>query len=428
MAIVLTLLSDLIDKQSGLLFALGALIPVHALLRKQNTILPRLFYTFSALAVFVLGLLFADQLGISVYGSFNPLTMIESLSNTQHLDWLSFNNTTLIALLLLVGAASLSGNSSFRQDLTRFTTVLIALVFVMLLVVLAWLNPALDAPLNSAQERAAELPWFGSLCLLLFAGLSSLLLRTDFAKTDSSEPESRFVLLQSISLLHLVFVLILMLGLATAVGIGAWNTHYVDWQGNSDLITHFNLMISNNLKLLGSSSRFGVPSYTLFMSGLAFVGFALLIQLMHRLRWFSYEPDEDDSLIENLIDSNIPHAIAVYFLSCFLISKGITIDLWLMIGMLAWLLVCNAVLENTISYKEQNVVQHLQGGLCAALVAIGAIQVLWTGVLWVLAGNWFFATVTVLILLLSVLLWHRRVVILIKRFRSIQAESLFDKQ
>lgn len=442
--VVITLLSDLIDKQSGLLFALIALIPAHSLLSHQSALLPKPSKMIGALFIFLFGLVFADQLGISIYGNVTPF-----LTSDSSQPWFIFNNMTIIALGLVIAGLMLSRNTSFNDHTSKLVGSLLVFIFIIVLVKLLWLRPLLDAPLSSLQQRSTELPNFATVCLLLFTGLTSTLLQPKPPLADyATDTETiKFSKLQITSLAQLLFSLVLVLALASALGIGAWKTHYLDWQNGTDLVTHFNLIIASILSLIDADSRLGAASYTLFMSAMAITGFSLLIRLFARLDKFSvltetgapankqspasveHTESFKDALTELLFNSKIAHAIIIYLLSSWLINHGISVNLWLIISMFAWLLLTHTILEATLRCDRGKVPEYLQCGLCTVLILFGAIQTLWTGILWAINGYWLNTLFALAILIMAALLWWQPIVLLIEKIKALTtpaAPQLFD--
>ncbi|MBX2847906.1 MAG: hypothetical protein KTR16_06290 [Acidiferrobacterales bacterium] len=447
--IVVALLVNLINQQTGLVFALIALFPAHLLMRNANTGDITGLGIGISVAALLLGLLFAHQLGISIFGGFNPIEKLgfPELANGWF-AWLQFDNTSIMSIALIISGLVLSGQAKFRSDLSYFCGFLICVVLVLLLVKLAWLRPLIDAPLNSTQVREPGLPAFSSLGLFIFAGLSVLLLRenkdtqkkmiykkiTDGLDGKEDAGPTNFVNLQLSSLTSLLFSMMVLLMLACAMGIGAWNTHYLDWNAADSIAAHFNLAMESLLALLALSAGSGSFAYSLFVCGLAYVGFALLLNVIARLanpRGGSSNTDkrQNNSILGQLHQTKVIPAILIYLISSYLIQRGISMQLWILVGMLAWFLVTDRLIENTLSYVDNNPKnkrnQKSQSVVSLLFLVLGALQIGLTALRWFDEDQVIFACVAVVILVLAVAAWKNAPVPLIAVFKDHKAPELF---
>lgn len=445
-SIAVALMVNLINRQSGLIFALIALFPAHLVLRKNDSNKVRLLSVGLSLIVLTIGLLFSHQLGISIYGEFKPLEgLVEQSFASQYLVWLNFDNTSIITIALIISALGLSQRTHFRTDISTLSGVFIVVLSLFLFFKLVWLRPLIDAPINSLQVRADGLPAFISLGLFLFAGLSLQLLREDKCThkkiaykniTDSlsnvDEAPSYFASMQLTSLIQTILSLIVVIILACALGIGAWNTHYIDWNNAGNLVNHFNLSLNSLLQLISANAAAGTIIYSLFISGLAFCGFALALNLLTHLG--ETQAEQHPSVVDRLSHSNTVRAGIIYITSSLLISNGISINLWLVIGMLAWLMVSNKMVINSLSFSHHNT-QHdshnksqlIQNGLSLFFILLGSIQVIWTTVNWVISEQWGYASVGCIILCLAILLWKNQIMPLIGVFKQKNTDKLFNE-
>ena len=445
-AIVVALLVNLINQQTGLVFALIALLPAHMLLRDAETGGVTRFGIAISLVALLLGLLFSHQLGISIYGSFNP---IENLGYPELANdifaWLRFDNTSIITIALIISGLVLSGQTKFRSDLSSLTGFLVVITIIVLVIKLAWLRPLVDAPLNSTQSREPGLPAYSSLAFFLFTGLSLLLLRenkddqkkivykkiTDGLDGKDDPAPSNFVNLQLTSLGLLVFSIVILLALACALGIGAWNTHYVDWNNVGSLATHFNLAITSILTLLNETADSGSITYSLFIAGLSFAGFALFLNVTAKLSSsMTANKEQTNSIINQLQKSNIVPAIIIYLISNYLIQNGISIDLWIIVGMLAWLLVTNIIVDNTLAYQgdkhSDNRNQIAQSIVSMIFIVFGSLQTILTALRWANNQQWGFTIVAIIILLIALLIWKNQITPLIRASETDKSPELFS--
>jgi len=169
MSVVTALLATLIDRQSGLLFALLFLLPARALLRHPSLALPLAVRIIGSLSLLALGLAFSNQLGFSIYGDWSPFG--------EAVSWLRFNNPTVIAAVLTAAVFRLEKDAGFKKDLSSFAGLIIILLIAAMEFQLLWSQPSLDAPMNALQTNNETLPPFISLSLIVFAGFSALLIR-----------------------------------------------------------------------------------------------------------------------------------------------------------------------------------------------------------------------------------------------------------
>ena len=268
MAVVTALLATLIDRQSGLLFALLFLVPARSILRHPSTALPLTIKIISGLALLALGLAFSDQMGFSIYGDWAPLG--ESVS------WLRFNNPTIIAAVLTIAVFQLERNKGFKKDLSTFAGIIIVLLVVAMEFQLIWLQPMLDAPTNTAQNLNDSLPSLASLCLFIFAGFAALLIgllneeESDSDAHGSQSKAQQFARLQSGSLVQLGFMILLLLSIGSALGIGAWKTHYLNWSDTLNILDHLNLAISSTLHLISTQTDSDTLMHTVLLTALCF--------------------------------------------------------------------------------------------------------------------------------------------------------------
>jgi len=237
MASVTALLATLIDRQSGLMFALLFLIPARAILRHPSAALPWLIKIIAGFALLAAGMAFSDQLGFSIYGNWAPLG--------DSVSWLRFNNPTIIAAVLTIAVFQIERRStsdidtnSFRRDLSTFAGVIIVVLVLAMIVQLGLAQPILDAPMNIGKDASDDLPLFIFLCLFVFAGFAALLIRL-LSEEENNEPIDKssdltqergqqFARLQLVSLVQLGFLLLLVLSIGSALGIGAWKTHFLE--------------------------------------------------------------------------------------------------------------------------------------------------------------------------------------------------------
>jgi len=420
MATMITLLATLIDQQSGLLFALIALFPAQQLLRNNNSNVPFGLTVTGSLLILGLGIIFAHQLGFSVYGAWSPLQSVFGSGSA----WLSINNVTLIAAILIITSFLLAKKGQFQTDVATFSGAAIVLLIVVMLARLVWLQPALDAPLNAAQSSAEDsnLPVFIAFCLFSFAGLSALLIRLlndETNYTDANTSAICFSRLQAESVIQLVFSILLILSLAAALGIGAWKTHYLEWSHDANLMSHLTLAIKGTLQLVSSSFKTGTVAHTMIMSCMCIAGVSFSMMCVSRFKITRHGRADDTSLSAVIMAAKLPQAIIIFILSCYFIANGITIAVWLIAGMFSWALIVHLMLAVTREMPEDSSLRLIYGGICIALMSIGSIQIIALTLSW-LNESHYFASITSITILGSVwVLWWRGAIQLLLRFKQV---------
>ncbi len=417
MGVVTALLATLIDRQSGLLFALLFLLPARALFRHPQNALPVWLKTLGAIALFVLGIAVSNQLGFSIYGDWAPAG--------NWLPWLNFRNPTVIALVLVIAVFQIEKNTGFKHDLAKFAGGIIVAFLGAMLIYLVWSQPTLDAPLNVSGGDSSKLPSFWGLHLFLFTGFASLIIRLlNEEDNEMKRGQSQFARLQISGLVYCLFLLCLLFSLAGALGIGAWKSHYLDWGQSLNILEHLNLAITSSLVLLGSQAQSGSILHTILLTALCITGFSFMLNCANQL---SLEESEQESILSLVIESKLPQACLVFLSSCYFIEYGVSIDVWFIIGMLAWFLCCHLGLGMCLSATKASWVNSLWQCVLVILVAAGALQITILTIGWLRDGHVVYAICAILILLACCLLWWRDVPKLRRKSdKSDELEGLLD--
>lgn len=420
MAAVTALLATLIDRQSGLLFALLFLIPARSILRHPSSALPITARIAAGIALLALGLAFSDQLGFSIYGDWAPLG--ESFS------WLRFNNPTIIAAVLTIAVFQLERNRGFKKDLSTFAGIIIVMLVMAMIAQLFWSQPMLDAPLNTSKTISENLPSFISLCLFIFAGFAALLIRLLNEEENQQQAESRldkaqqFARLQSGSLVQIGFITLLLLSIGSALGIGAWKTHFLEWDNSLNILDHLNLAISSTLHLIGTESNSGTLMHTILLAALCFTGLSFMLNCASQL---TLEERETQTILSLLIESKLPQAAGTFITAMYFIGNGISINMWLLIGMLAWMLVTHLIIGMTLSMGEFGAQKSTYTVISAILVIVGGFQVIILCISWVLGAQIVYAISAASALIIACSLWAAPISQLIQSFGQNSNEDLF---
>lgn len=418
MAIMITLLATLIDEQSGLLFVLIALFPAQQLLRSNNANVPFSLSLISSLLIIGVGIMFAHQLGFSVYGDWSPLQDIFGPS----MSWLSINNITLIAGILIITSFLLAKKGQFQTDVATFSGATITLLIIIMQLRLAWLQPVLDAPLNAAQSNTSDLPLFIGFCFFTFAGLSALLIRLLNDETNYNDAKTSaicFGRLQAESLVQLIFSMLLVLSLAAALGIGAWKTHYLQWSSDSSFVGHLNLAITGTLQLVSSSFKIGTFAHTVIMACMCVAGVSFSMMCVSRFKITRHSKDDDSSLYAVIMNAKVPQAIIIFILSCYFIAYGVSITTWLITGMLSWALVVHLMLAITRDMADGANSRLIYGAVCLLLMISGSLQILTLAIGWFAKSHIAAPLISISILICVWTLWWRGSIELFTRFTHI---------
>ncbi|MFQ3243574.1 MAG: hypothetical protein ACI9SP_000192 [Arenicella sp.] len=440
MSVVTALLATLIDRQSGLLFALLFLLPARTLLRHPSSALPLAARIFGALVLLAVGLAFSNQLGFSIYGDWAPLG--------ETVSWLRFNNPTVIAAVLTVAVFRLEKDAGFKKDLSSFAGLIIVLLVIAMAAQMLLSQPGLDAPINHAQANDQGLPSFISISLIIFAGFSALLIRLLNEEESQVEPSKakplqaepiqaepiqaepiqaepgveQFSRLQGGSFVHLIFMILLVLSLASALGIGAWKTHYVIWGESINILDHLNLAITSTLHLISTQTESGTLMNTILLAALCFAGFSFMLNCAVQL---TVEESNTQNIYSLVVESKILQAIMIFVSASYFISNGISIDIWLIIGILGWILVAHLMLGMSLKQAKtgkQNSVFSLASGV---LIVLGLLQTIIISLNWLAMAYYTYAASGLLLISIACLLWWRSVPQLIKNFTQKPSNDLF---
>jgi len=442
-SIIISLLVSLIHKQSGTVFFLAALLPAHLLLRNSYTGRLSIVSFAFAFLMLLLGLMLSDKLGFSIYNSFEPLkNFITPNISANYFAWLNFNNISIITSGLIIAAFSLCSRKALRNDMSNISGALLLIILCVFIVKLAWLRPIIDAPLIITEPTNSNLPNFAALSLFLFSGLSLLLFREEEKAppkapihlrsiTDSlnnkQDTSNNFFNLQLSNFIQLLLNTLIVIILACALGIGAWNTHYADWNSTATITAHFDLTLNAMLDLLNPRADTSSQLYNILLTGIIFCGFALLLNILSKLIQLNDNTNHElEPRIKQLCRSNATQGIIIYIASCLFINTGISIELWLVIGMLAWLLICSLMLEYALDNEHNENNNKVQNGFLFALIASGSLQILWNLVGWVTSSNYIYALMAGLILILAIKSWKNQLPELLNTFKKTNDEKLFD--
>ncbi len=391
MAVVVALVATLIDRQPGLLFALVFLIPARQLISHPSTTIATPIKAGGALALLAIGLVFSDQLGFSVYGDWAPFERL--------LPWLVFNMPTLIAGFIVLAVFQLETNQGFKKDLSLLAGTIIVVLVIAMMVKLVYLRPILDAPVNTGSADNSSLPAIASLSLFVFAGFSAILIRLlNEEENADTDQHAAFGRLQCGSAIHSIYMGLLVISLGAALGIGAWKTHFLSWSESTNMLDYLNLSISSNLNLIYADADSGTLLHTVLLAALCFTGFSFLLMCANQL---SLEEAEKESLFSLFVEAKLPQALGIFILSAFFISSGISVNTWLITGILAWVLFIHLALGMTLSGNRGKIFAFST----LALLVFGVLQISWISIAWMQQSAYFALLGTLIIVICATFIW-----------------------
>ena len=409
MSVVVTLVATLIDRQPGLLFALLFLLPARQLVSHTSAALKLPVRYIGGLILIITGLAFSDQLGFSVYGDWAPFG--------DAVPWLLFNMPTLIAAIVVVAVFKLETNQGFKKDLSLFAGGIILLLVIAMIVKLAWLRPILDAPLNAGTDiDNSNLPSLITLSFFIFAGFGAFIVQILNEEEKSYDDASaRYGRLQIGSLTITVYMALLIVSLAAALGIGAWKTHFIEWSSNINILDYLNLAITSNLNLIYQYADSGTLLHTGLLAALCFTGFSFLLMCANQL---TLEEAENESLFSIIVQAKIPQAIGIFVASCYFIGNGISIQFWMMIGLLAWFLFCHLLVGMNLQKTNQvNII------CCLAIIGIGLGQAALMVVTWFASAQYLFGALFLLVSATAIALWIRDIKTIVQSLGKQEKDS-----
>ncbi len=404
MAVVVALVATLLDRQPGLLFALLFLLPARGLISHPSAAIPTFARVLGAIGLLALGLAFSDQLGFSVYGDWAPLGTT--------VPWLVFNMPTLIAAIIVAAVFQLETNRGFKQDLSLLSGIIIVLLIVAMTIKLLWLRPILDAPLNSNHVSNETLPSLIGFSLFIFAGFTAFLVRLlNEEENETQHGSKQFSRLQTGGLLHTIYMSLLVISLASALGIGAWKTHFIDWSMTLNILDYLNLAISSNLNLIYADASSGALLHTVLLAALCFTGFSFLLMCANQL---SLEETENETVLSLVVEAKIPQAIGIFIVSAYFIGNGISINTWLLIGILAWVLFSHLIIGMGVERVRSSNSNALFSIITLLVVGAGFLQVLALSINWLLNDHYVYLCLALIILVGSISLWIKDLPALLK--------------
>lgn len=432
-ALILTLMANFIDQQTGLFFSLaGALISVH-LVRSATGRFDALIKLVVAIGLLSLSLTLAKTMGVAVFGNFSLLP--------EQAPWLRFDNRSLLVMLLLAGTVPLSKTGSLQRGLMTVVGTLLLVLLGFLLFQIVWQQPLLDAPalLDATSLKGDDhdqtLPLFVSIFLFLPPTMLLLLMRLNDhdAQTNANleKPEdSELIEQQKLSLVSLVLGLSILLWLATASGIGAWNTHFTHWPNEVTTQAHFALVMRTFTTIISAYDLADGVLGRLLEMGICLLGITCLLYFInaarHQAKQAQSTNQEMPSLPVRSIGSNSGLYLAICAASMWLLFNGMNVYFWVWLMSLCWLLSSDVLLEYASYLEGATLADNIRRVFSLSLFLLGGLQLLWSGGLAMLDGRNGFAFASLFTLLMAMVLCGKSAAKCVRGVQSKPDTKLFE--
>ena len=385
--VLLVILASLIDDQTGLLFAIVCIVGAIQLLRSATGTMDAIFKLLASIALLVMGLVLARSMGIAVFGELAPLQQLT--------PWLKINNQTLLVVLLMYCSVRAAASNSLSSGVSILSGALVMLLFGVILGQIILQQPQLDAPMLVSGEAGQTLPPFALTFLLVSPVLLFVLTQivSPAKSQDEEDPSIRneFLHRQITSALMMIIALVLLIGLATANGIGAWNTHFVDWGDSVTLDSMFDLVTKSLATLSGFSALGDKSLLTLLVVALCLLGISSLIYTFGLLQRQSEltreEALETKSLWAKILGELSPQYGVIVIAAAWFLSIGLSLLFWMWIVSLAWILCSDVLCDYASDMDTPSFEDHLRRGFALFIFAVGAAQMIWAIVGLFLSGS-----------------------------------------
>lgn len=431
-AVLVSFLANLVDQQTGLLFTLiGVFVSIH-LLRQAHGAVDAVIKLGLSLGVMAFSFLMTQHMGIAIFGEWAPAE--------QLLPWLVADNRTILALLILVSIITLSKDQPLVFGLGQLTGGLLCISTLWLLWQVAWQQAPIDAPLTRQDAVESGPPLFVALVLLLSPIALGLLRLLDLpkqsaeyiaAEADANTSVQRLLQNQLCSLFALIFIALSTLTLATAAGIGAWSSHYLEWQLNPSLFKHFDLTLKSLESMLTGAISSDSFAHTLFTIVVCLSGLSALMYSTTELRRHIQQGEE----VQNPKSSNTGFTSPIqywsmgliFIISCWLLDNGIPLTFWISLMLAAWVLMCSRLFARSQRQQTSNPNAQVWHAFALTLAAVGVLQCLGLTISAALDARWFATVVYGGLLASLIYLCITPAVHSFKQLAQPKSRSLFDR-
>jgi hypothetical protein len=162
--------------------------------------------------------------------------------------------------------------------------------------------------------------------------------------------------------------------------------------------------------------------HTVLLAALCVTGLSFMLNCASQL---SLEESEKESVLSMLIESKILQAIGTFIAAMYFIGNGISINMWLLIGTLAWILVTHLIIGMTIAITQAGAQKSLFVVISALLIITGCLQTLALTIIWFQDSQIIYAISAFIVLITAGLLWTSSISQLIQSFGQNSNEDLF---
>jgi len=126
-----------------------------------------------------------------------------------------------------------------------------------------------------------------------------------------------------------------------------------------------------------------------------------------------------------ILESKILQAVLIFVSACYFIGEGISIDTWLIIGILAWILMVHLMLGMVLSDSAPSMQRNLLAAVAVILLLIGSAQLSYLALYWASSSAYFHTVCALLLFVITGLLWWRNMPELMKSFSQNSNPDLF---
>jgi len=162
--------------------------------------------------------------------------------------------------------------------------------------------------------------------------------------------------------------------------------------------------------------------HTILLASLCFAGFSFMLNCAVQL---TLEERQDETLYSLILESKVLQAILVFISASYFISNGVSIDTWLVIGLLSWVLATHLMLGMTLNDPRSGMLGAVFAIISGLLIALGTAQASLITVDWVLSSQYGYALCGITLISLSAFLWWSSIGQLIRNFGNNSNDDLF---
>ena len=410
--VLIVLASEIMGKYTGTSIAVIAIaLAIVVWQKNQATKLGRL----TSLCIAIIGIILSDKIGLYFIGSWQPIGKYPNIV---------VDETWIFAIILVILFNQIRSYESdnlaqFLSLFTKITSYFSAAIIFSAFYFIVTVRPLIDAPIHTQSTNTPD--YFLIIALVAIVGATNLLrylrylsipLAADQKTTTSPRRHHGKILFEAFALLIFIFLF------ASSNGIGAWNSHFVNWDANRSLMLHLNLVIDSISSIFAALSERGISETSI-------KGMIATIFLFNGLCLLNDNSTSKELLGERLhlhnksssFQKTLGHIIFYGFLIGTL-TLGATLNSWLLLGSLslagiAWILLCDSHLTLDCEISNPTILI-----VTAVVTPIAALQIIAQCWLWWSAQDWFYAISGTLLALIYLLLVFSHVPSLIKKYAA----------